>query len=78
MAKSIFISNVLPDEARARIPRDFQVDYNDNDAPRQHQYANQHHDKHQRRHEHNTHLDTPDDLNVHDGGRGSRFLNTTH
>ncbi|HEV8474380.1 MAG TPA: D-glycerate dehydrogenase [Methylomirabilota bacterium] len=33
MAKSILISNVLPDEARARIPRDFQVDYNDNDAP---------------------------------------------
>src|SRR5262252_4614127 len=28
MAKSIFISNVLPDEARALIPRDVAVDYN--------------------------------------------------
>src|SRR5262247_1240347 len=28
MAKSIFISNILPDEARALIPREVAVDYN--------------------------------------------------
>src|SRR5215831_11549059 len=28
MAKNIFISNILPDEARAVIPRDVTVDYN--------------------------------------------------
>src|SRR5215471_18879060 len=28
MAKNIFISNILPDEARALIPRDVTVDYN--------------------------------------------------
>ncbi|HEU5319932.1 MAG TPA: D-glycerate dehydrogenase [Methylomirabilota bacterium] len=33
MAKRIFISNVLPAEARALIPRDFEVDFNDDDAP---------------------------------------------
>ena len=33
MAKSVFISNVLPQEARALIPPDFAVDYNANDTP---------------------------------------------
>jgi len=33
MAKSVFISNVLPQEARALIPTDFTVDYNANDTP---------------------------------------------
>ena len=33
MAKSILISNVLPEEARAAIPRDFQVEYNAGDTP---------------------------------------------
>jgi glyoxylate reductase len=33
MAKSIFISNVLPQEARALIPRDIAVDYHDSDMP---------------------------------------------
>jgi glyoxylate reductase len=33
MAKSILISNVLPEEARALIPPDFAVDYNANDTP---------------------------------------------
>ena len=28
MARNIFISNILPDEARALIPRDVTVDYN--------------------------------------------------
>src|SRR6266571_4971265 len=33
MAKSVFISNILPDEARAMIPSDFRVEYNAGDAP---------------------------------------------
>jgi glyoxylate reductase len=33
MAKSILISNVLPDEARAMIPADYRVEYNDTDTP---------------------------------------------
>jgi glyoxylate reductase len=33
MAKNILISNVLPDEARWMIPRDFTIDYNPGDAP---------------------------------------------
>jgi glyoxylate reductase len=33
MAKSILISNVLPQEARALIPSDYAVDYNDTDTP---------------------------------------------
>src|SRR6266571_101168 len=33
MAKSVFISNILPDEARAMIPSDFRVEYNASDAP---------------------------------------------
>jgi len=33
MAKSILISNVLPQEARALIPKDFQVEYNPGDTP---------------------------------------------
>src|SRR5215813_7102928 len=33
MPKSIFISNVLPEQARAMIPRDYSVDYNDSDTP---------------------------------------------
>jgi len=33
MPKSIFISNVLPEEARALIPHDYGVDYNDTDTP---------------------------------------------
>jgi glyoxylate reductase len=33
MPKSIFISNVLPKEARALIPRDIVVDFNDSDQP---------------------------------------------
>jgi glyoxylate reductase len=33
MPKSIFISNVLPQEARALIPRDIVVDFNDSDQP---------------------------------------------
>ena len=33
MAKSILISNVLPEKARALIPRDYGVDYNDTDTP---------------------------------------------
>jgi glyoxylate reductase len=33
MAKSIVISNVLPQEARALVPRDIAVDYNDSDMP---------------------------------------------
>src|SRR5688500_10628686 len=33
MAKSILISNVLPQEARALIPRDIAVDFNDTDTP---------------------------------------------
>jgi glyoxylate reductase len=33
MAKSIFISNVLPEQARALIPADYGVDYNDTDTP---------------------------------------------
>jgi glyoxylate reductase len=33
MAKSILISNVLPQEARALVPRDIAVDYNDSDMP---------------------------------------------
>ena len=33
MAKSILISNVLPTEARALIPDDVDVDFNDTDTP---------------------------------------------
>jgi glyoxylate reductase len=33
MAKSVFISNVLPQEARALIPPDFTIDYNASDTP---------------------------------------------
>src|SRR5215468_1936157 len=33
MPKSILISNVLPEKARALIPRDYGVDYNDTDTP---------------------------------------------
>src|SRR2546422_190403 len=33
MPKSILISNVLPDQARALIPKDYGVDYNDTDSP---------------------------------------------
>jgi glyoxylate reductase len=33
MPKGIFISNVLPEQARALIPRDFAVDYHDSDTP---------------------------------------------
>src|SRR2546430_3053507 len=33
MPKSILISNVLPDQARAMIPKDYGVDYNDTDSP---------------------------------------------
>jgi glyoxylate reductase len=33
MPKSILISNVLPEESRRIIPRDFEVDYNDSEAP---------------------------------------------
>jgi glyoxylate reductase len=33
MAKNILISNVLPDEARQMIPREFAVDYNPGDVP---------------------------------------------
>jgi len=33
MAKKVLISNVLPDEARALIPADVQVDYNASDTP---------------------------------------------
>ena len=33
MAKSILISNVLPQEARALIPKDIAVDFNDSDTP---------------------------------------------
>jgi glyoxylate reductase len=33
MAKNILISNVLPQEARALIPKDFNVEFNDSDAP---------------------------------------------
>jgi glyoxylate reductase len=33
MAKSVLISNVLPSEARALIPADIHVDYNDSDIP---------------------------------------------
>jgi glyoxylate reductase len=33
MAKSILISNVLPEEARALIPGDVEVDFNDTDTP---------------------------------------------
>jgi glyoxylate reductase len=33
MAKKIFISNVLPDQARALVPSEWQVDYNPSDAP---------------------------------------------
>src|SRR5262249_47439689 len=33
MPKSIFISNVLPEQARALIPPDYSVDYNDSDTP---------------------------------------------
>lgn len=33
MAKNIFIASVLPDEARALIPREFDVDYNPSDTP---------------------------------------------
>ena len=33
MSKSIFISNVLPEEARRLIPRDWGVDYNETDIP---------------------------------------------
>src|SRR2546425_10941606 len=33
MPKSILISNVLPDQARAMIPKDYGVDYNDTDTP---------------------------------------------
>jgi glyoxylate reductase len=33
MAKNVFISNVLPQEARALIPKDIAVDFNDSDVP---------------------------------------------
>src|SRR4029079_4637812 len=33
MPKSILISNVLPEESRRIIPCDFEVDYNDSEAP---------------------------------------------
>jgi glyoxylate reductase len=33
MPKSVFISNVLPQEARALIPREIDVDFNDSDTP---------------------------------------------
>jgi glyoxylate reductase len=33
MTKSVFISNVLPEESRRLIPSDVQVDYNDSDQP---------------------------------------------
>jgi glyoxylate reductase len=33
MLKSVFISNVLPDEARRLLPYDWEVDYNDGDTP---------------------------------------------
>jgi glyoxylate reductase len=33
MAKNILISNILPDEARQMIPREFTVDYNPGDVP---------------------------------------------
>ncbi|PYO02833.1 MAG: D-glycerate dehydrogenase [Candidatus Rokuibacteriota bacterium] len=33
MSKSVFISNVLPDEARRLIPREWRVEYNESDAP---------------------------------------------
>src|SRR3989441_8951545 len=33
MPKSILISNVLPDQARAMIPKDYGIDYNDTDSP---------------------------------------------
>jgi glyoxylate reductase len=33
MAKSLFISNVLPEESRRLVPSDFEVDYNDSDQP---------------------------------------------
>src|SRR5438128_4923461 len=33
MAKSVFISNVLPPEARSLIPREWTVDYNETDIP---------------------------------------------
>jgi glyoxylate reductase len=33
MAKSVFISNVLPKEALDLIPKEIEVDYNDNDVP---------------------------------------------
>src|SRR2546428_12629910 len=33
MPKSILISNVLPEQARAVIPKDYGVDYNDTDTP---------------------------------------------
>jgi lactate dehydrogenase-like 2-hydroxyacid dehydrogenase len=33
MAKRVFISNILPSEARALIPSDVDVDYNDSDLP---------------------------------------------
>ena len=33
MAKSLFISNVLPEESRRLVPSDFEVDYNDSDRP---------------------------------------------
>jgi glyoxylate reductase len=33
MAKSLFISNVLPEESRRLVPSEFEVDYNDSDQP---------------------------------------------
>src|SRR3989442_7408095 len=33
MQKSILISNVLPEQARAMIPQEYQVEYNDTDTP---------------------------------------------
>src|SRR5919204_6200052 len=33
MPKSVFISNVLPQDARGLIPKDYEVDYNDSDTP---------------------------------------------
>ena len=33
MPKSVLISNVLPEEARALIPKNYGVDYNDTDTP---------------------------------------------
>jgi glyoxylate reductase len=33
MAKSLFISNVLPEESRRLVPSDVEVDYNDSDLP---------------------------------------------